>query len=178
VGCEQITPGMVGLAKKLEGKPFHLIASHCQRGDKDATLAGLKEKGWEEAMENVSVMSQTRFDDVPITYVPYYLIFDHTGKLRFHHMAGPYHGGNGDQYQKEVEALLKEVASADAPKASPGRLTESRTWTNKDGKEMVAALLRVEGEKAKFLRADGKAFDYPLVQLSEEGRKEIEELIK
>lgn len=168
---------MVGLAKKLEGEPFHLIASHCQRGDRDTSLAGLKEKGWDEAMGNVTVMSQTRYDDVKITYVPYYLIFDHTGKLRYHHMAGPYHGGNGDQYQDEVKKLLKEVPDADAPKASPGRLTGQKTWKNKDGKEMTAALLRVEGGKAKFLRADGKAFDYPLASLSEESREEIEALL-
>ena len=88
---------MVGLAKKFKDEPFHVIASDCQRGDKGAALGILKSEGWDESMTNVSVMHQTRYpDDVKITYVPYYLIFDHTGKLRYHHMAGPYHGGNGD----------------------------------------------------------------------------------
>ena len=78
-------------------------------------MAFLKSQGWSEELENMSVMYQTRFpDEVKITYVPYYLIFDHTGKLRYHHMAGPYHGGNGDKYQEQVAALLRAV-----PKEEP-----------------------------------------------------------
>jgi len=100
---------MVSLAKSLEGQPFHLIASYCQRGTKEGALAALKNYQWSEKMKNTSVMYQTDFPKAPVTYVPYYLIFDHTGKLRYNHMAGPYHGGDGNNYQKLVKQLLKEV---------------------------------------------------------------------
>lgn len=100
---------MVGLAKSLKDAPFHLIASYCQRGTQDAALASLKRHGWTKGLSNISVMDQTQFPKAPVTYVPYYLIFDHTGKLRYNHMAGPYHGGDGDTYQKLVKKLLKEV---------------------------------------------------------------------
>ena len=100
---------MVGLAKSLKDEPFHLIASYCQRGTKEGALAALSKQGWTKDSKNISVMYQTQFPKAPVKYVPYYLIFDHTGKLRYNHMAGPYHGGDGDTYKKLVKELLKEV---------------------------------------------------------------------
>ena len=100
---------MVSLAKSLQNEPFQLIASYCQRGNKEHALTSLKAKGWTKDFKNTSVMYQTRFPKAPVKYVPYYLIFDHTGKLRYNHMAGPYHGGDGNTYQKLVKKLLKEV---------------------------------------------------------------------
>jgi hypothetical protein len=103
---------MVGLASKLEDEPFHLIASYCQRGPKQTALESLKAEGWDEKkLKNVTVHYATMYPALSpkIKYVPYYLIFDHTGKLRYHHMAGPYHGGNGDKYREQVMKLLKEV---------------------------------------------------------------------
>ena len=100
---------MVGLAKSLENQPFHLIASYCQRGTKEGALATLKKHKWSQKMMNTSVMYQTDFPKAPVEFVPYYLIFDHTGKLRYNHMAGPYQGGDGNNYQELVKKLLKEV---------------------------------------------------------------------
>ncbi len=100
---------MVSLAKSLEGKPFHMIASYCQHGSREGALAALQRQGWTKELQNTSVMYHTHFPGAPVKYVPYYLIFDHTGKLRHNHMAGPYHGGNGDLYQKQVKELLSKV---------------------------------------------------------------------
>ncbi|MFT4640010.1 MAG: hypothetical protein ACI8T1_003335 [Verrucomicrobiales bacterium] len=109
MGCQQITSGMVGLAKKLEGKPFHIIASYCQSGSKEQAVASLEKEGWSSKMENLTVMNQTRFPKAPVKYVPYYMVFDHHGKLQHNHMAGPYHGGDGDTYQQLIKQLLKEI---------------------------------------------------------------------
>ena len=170
---------MVGLAKKYKDDPLHIIASYCQRGSKDPALEFLKSKGWdEEKMTNMSVMYQTRYtNDGKITYVPYYLIFDHTGKLRYHHMAGPYHGGNGDKYQKQVAELLKEVPKKELrdPNAP---LTKLRGWKNAEGKTIEAALLSVKDGKAKLRMRDGRVYNYPLEKLSKESQKEIEELVE
>ena len=100
---------MVSLAKSLKDQPFVLIASDCQNNGKKSALALLKRHGWSKNLKNISVMDFTDFPKAPVEYVPYYLIFDHTGKLRYNHMAGPYHGGNGDKYQELVKKLLKEV---------------------------------------------------------------------
>jgi len=64
---------MVSLAKELEGKPVHIIASYCQRGSKDSALALLKKNAWTDKMTNVTVMNQTHFPKAPVKYVPYYL---------------------------------------------------------------------------------------------------------
>ena len=167
---------MVGLAKKFKDEPFHVIASFCQRGSKEPTVEYLKSQGWSEEMANMSVMYQTRFpDEIKITYVPYYLIFDHTGKLRYHHMAGPYHGGNGDKYQEQVAALLKEAKKKERDPDAP--LTEMKTWVNKEGKSIEAELLSVEDGVAKLRRRNGKTYDYPLEKLSEQSREEIAEIL-
>jgi hypothetical protein len=169
---------MVGLAKKHQDEPFHVIASYCQRGAKGPTLKFLKTQGWSEELENISVMYQTTYSrDVEITYVPYYLIFDHTGKLRHHHMAGPYHGGNGDLYQEQVAALMKEVPKKEGKEVDlEGALSEVRAWTNLRGRIIEAALLGVGEELAKFRMRNGHTYNYPLGKLSSQSRDEIKRL--
>lgn len=100
---------MVGLAKSLEGQHFQLIASYCQHGTKKGALEALRAQGWSEKLSNTTVMYQTNFPKAPVKYVPYYLIFDHEGKLRHNHMAGRFHGGNGNAYQEQVKSLLAQV---------------------------------------------------------------------
>jgi len=41
--------------------------------------------------------------------MPYYIIFDHTGKLVAHHMCGSYHGGDGWKMIEIVDELLKSA---------------------------------------------------------------------
>ncbi|NNC89279.1 MAG: hypothetical protein HKN82_12535 [Akkermansiaceae bacterium] len=167
---------MVGLARKHKDDSLHVIASHCQMGKKEPTLAYLKSEGWDEEMANVTVMSQTRYpDEVKVTHVPYYLIFDHTGKLRYHHMAGPWHGGNGDKYRELVAELLAEVPREEKRDAD-GPLTGMRGWTNAEGKEIEAALLGVKDGTAQFRMRNGKVYEYKLERLSAASREEIEGL--
>ena len=42
-------------------------------------------------------------------YVPYYMVFDHTGKLAHHHMCGDYHGGDGLKMIEWVDDLLAKT---------------------------------------------------------------------
>ncbi|MDA1194420.1 MAG: hypothetical protein O2894_04480 [Planctomycetota bacterium] len=58
----------------------------------------------------MTITKNGRHPDVPGNgYVPYYIIFDHTGKLRYHHMAGSYHGGDGLKLIELVDALLEDA---------------------------------------------------------------------
>lgn len=177
VGCRAITPGMVGLARKLDGERFHVVASYCQRGEKDPVLKYLKSQGWNDEMANLSVMFQTRYrsEDIKITYYPYYLIFDHTGKLRYHHMAGKYHGGDGDKYQELVAKLLKEIPREEG--AEDRALSDLRFWTIENGRTLRAALLGVNDDLAKFRSPSGRSYEYPLKKLSNKSRKDIETLL-
>ena len=176
-GCRAITPSMVELAKEHEGAPLHVIASYCQEGRKTAALRFLKSKGWDEKMENMTVMYRTNYSrDIKITYAPYYLIFDHTGKLRYHHQAGTAHGGNGEAYREEVAALLKEVPKdrpvAGAPK---GALSGVRAWTHANGGTIKAALVSVDEDLAKF-KMGNRTYSYPLGDLSKKSLDEIRKL--
>lgn len=102
---------MVSLAKRLEGKPFHLIASHCQnQGTKQSVIEYVREKGLSAHTPNVTITKQGRHPDVKGNgYVPYYAVFDHRGKLVHHHMCGDYHGGDGLKMIEWVDRLVDEA---------------------------------------------------------------------
>lgn len=173
--CQEITPGMVSLAKKHEGEPFHLIASYCQPGEKRAALETLRSNGWSEDLANLSVMRQTRYPiGVDVQPAPHYLLFDHTGRLRYHHFAGSPDEGSGDTCQQQVADLLKEIPKPGNGKAA---LSDLRSWANAQGKLIEASLLGVRDGRAKFQMRNGRTYEYPLDKLSEGTRKEIEALL-
>ncbi len=101
---------MVSLAKRLEGRPFHLIASFCQRGERDTTVAYIKSKGLEANTPNLTVTYQGRHAGIKGNgYVPYYAVFDHRGNLAHHHMCGQWHGGDGLKMIEWVDKLLEDA---------------------------------------------------------------------
>ena len=107
MGCQAITPHLVSLAKRLEGRPFHLVASHCQRGTQSDVVNYIKSKGLAADTPNVTVTSMGGHPGVKGNgYVPYYMVFDHKGNLAHHHMCGAYHGGDGLEMIKWVDKLL------------------------------------------------------------------------
>ncbi len=101
---------MVSLAKKLEGRPFHLLATHCQRQPKEKVVAYIKSKQLEPDTPNFTVSSFGGHPDVSGSgYVPYYMVFDHHGDLAYHHMCGQYHGGDGLEMISWIERLLMDT---------------------------------------------------------------------
>ncbi len=101
---------MVSLAKRLEDRPFHLIASHCQNNPKSEVVAYIKKQGVAADAPNFTVTSQARHPDVQGNgHVPYYIVFDHRGKLVHHHMCGAYHGGDGLKMIEWVDQLLEDA---------------------------------------------------------------------
>jgi hypothetical protein len=122
VGCKAITPHLVGLAKRLEGKPFHLLAAHCQNQPKENVVSYIRGKGMAPDSPNMTVTSFGGHPQVKGNgYVPYYMVFDHTGKMVHHHMCGDYHGGDGLKMIEWVDDLL-----AKAPEIYVGDLTFER----------------------------------------------------
>jgi hypothetical protein len=110
VGCRAITPHLVGLAKELEGKPFHLLATHCQNQPKESVVSYIKGKGVEPGSPNFTVTSFGGHPKVKGNgYVPYYMVFDHHGDLVHHHMCGQYHGGDGLRMIEIVDELLEKT---------------------------------------------------------------------
>ncbi len=101
---------MVSLAKRLEGRPFHLIATHCQNVPKNEVVSYIQGKGLLSDTPNMTVTSFGGHPKVKGNgYVPYYMVFDHTGKLAYNHMCGAYHGGDGLRMIEWVDELLAEA---------------------------------------------------------------------
>jgi len=72
---------LVSLAKRLEGKPFHLIASHCQNNQtREQVIQYIKQNGLAANTPNVTVCKQGRHPKVKGNgYVPYYVVFNAAG---------------------------------------------------------------------------------------------------
>ncbi len=128
MGCQAVTPHLVGLARRLEGKPFHLIAAHNQNGTKDEVVGYIRSKGLAPDSPNMTVTKAGRHPGVSGNgYVPYYLVFDHTGRLAHHHMCGDYHGGDGLAMIEWVDKLLARTPAiylGDVPFVHEAKLAE------------------------------------------------------
>ena len=110
MGCRAITPTLVGLASEHEGKPFHLIASHVQPGERGDVVEFIKSQGLESDVTNLTVVKDGRHPRVKSAgSVPYYMVFDQHGDIAHHHMAGAYHGGDGTGQADVVAKLLKDT---------------------------------------------------------------------
>ncbi len=111
MGCRQITPHLVRLASRLEDKPFHIIASHCQNtSSRKEVIAYLRNNNMSAFAPNLTITKMGNHPKVRGNgYVPYYIVFDHTGKLVHHHMCGSYHGGDGLKMIEWVDKLLKDA---------------------------------------------------------------------
>lgn len=99
------------MAKRLEGKPFHLVASHCQdTSSKKDVIGYVRANGFSGTSPNMTILKNGRHPDVKgAGFVPYYIVFDHRGKIRRHHQGGSYHGGDSLQMIEWVDRLLKEA---------------------------------------------------------------------
>lgn len=86
--------------------------------------------------------------------------------------------------ESEVEAIkawidagakLDAESPGDAPAstamARPERVKEE--WTNREGRSIMATLLRVDGDKAVLLLETGKSVNYPIENLSDESQAKI-----
>ena len=82
-------------------------------------MAYIRSKGLAPDTPNVTVSSLGGHPKVKGNgYVPYYMVFDHTGKLAHHHMCGAYHGGDGLKMIEWVDKLLEKTPAiylGDAP---------------------------------------------------------------
>ena len=108
MGCKAVTPHLVSLAKRLEGRPFHLVAAHNQNDTKENVVAYMKSNGLSDDTTNLTVTSRGRHSKVKGNgYVPYYMVFDHHGDLAHHHMCGAKKKMEAEKKKKEAEAKKK-----------------------------------------------------------------------
>jgi hypothetical protein len=117
---------------------------------------------------------------VAVPGIPHMFVFDTKGKLVF---SG--HPGNADA-EKAIRKSLKEVAGTEGDTASSGKsspldvfkrkdLVAERSWTNSDGRALVASLTSLSGTTGTFRRPDGRTFEFDITKLSEDDQKMITE---
>jgi len=135
---------LVGLAKRLEGKPFHLVASHNQNGRQQDVVGYIRSKGLALTTPNVSVTSFGGHPKVKGNgFVPYYMVFNQHGELVYHHMSGAFHGGDGLHMIELVDQLIKEAQSIYLGKA-PFKLHAKLADRIAKKKKLAAAVKELE----------------------------------
>lgn len=147
MGCRQITPHLVRLASRLEDEPFHIIASHCQdTSSRKEVIAYLRNNDMSAFAPNLTITKNGRHPDVRGNgYVPYYIVFDHTGKLVHHHMSGSYHGGDGLEMIEWVDKLLKDAPAIYLGKAPFEKIAPLAAKVS-SGKSLGTAVKAIEGQ--------------------------------
>lgn len=105
--------------------------------------------------------------------IPHMMVFDASGKMVFagHPMDA--------KAERSIKDALREV---DSPEGSSSGLAPRqvdlialRQWTNNEGKTMEASLTKLSGETGYFKFANGRSFEYPIGNLTEENQALIKE---
>jgi len=107
--------------------------------------------------------------------IPHSAVFDVNGDLIHHgHPSDP---ATLKAIKKALKAVTLDDAdgAADDPFGKRKVLIEERGWTNADGKELVAALVSLNGKMGNFRFANGRKFEYDITKLSADDQAMIKE---
>ncbi len=159
-------PHLVKMDKKYSKKGLRILAPEVQSSSVEAI-----EKLVKEHKINYPIMKgSTRAPNMK--GIPHSVVFDASGELVFEgHPMSP-------DFDKAIKKALKDVEVVDEDDdgglfAKP--LIAQRTWTNSEGKPLVAAVTAIEGENVMFKLKNGKKIPYPIAKLSEADQKLIKE---
>jgi len=106
--------------------------------------------------------------------IPHSVVFNPAGEIVFEgHPASP-------DFEKAIKTALKDVDAEEEEEDDEGGffakpLIAQRTWTNDEGKPLVAAVLVIGAEKVTFKLKNGQEVPYPIAKLSEADQKLIKE---
>ena len=160
-------PHLVKVDKKYRDKGLRIIAAEVQGSSKDAI-----EELVEEHKMKFSVTSGVS-GPVSVGGIPHAIVFGADGKIVFNgHPAS-------DDFEKAIKTAVKDVKLDDDKEEDGGGfgkpLIAERTWTNSEGKPLVAAVTEINGNKVIFKLKNGRKVPYDIDKLSEEDQKVIEE---
>ena len=99
--------------------------------------------------------------------IPHTAVFDVKGELVYHgHPSNP-------ATEKAIKDALKDAtpdtaSAGNDPFAKPKYLVDERTWTDKEGRTLKAAMISLEGNNGKFRFPNGRTFNFDITKLSEE----------
>lgn len=160
-------PHLVEMDKRNRKKGLRIIAPECQGSSEE----DIKELTDEHKVE----YTITRGTSGPVSSngIPHALVFDATGQLVFN--GHP----SDDEFERTVKKALREVKDVDEKKTSlpttAGPLVNQRTWTNQEGKSIVATAMDVFEDNVNFKMKNGRIVSYPIAQLSESDQELLKE---
>ena len=155
-------PHLVQMDRKYSKKGMVLIGAEVQGSAPDAI-----EKAVDDHKLKFTVTKGVSGPNLS-NGIPHMAVFGVNGDLVYHgHPSNP-------ETEKAIKTALKDVkedlsgstGSGTDPFAKPKYLVDERTWTNADGRKLVAALISLEGGKGKFRFRNGRVFDYDISKLS------------
>lgn len=155
-------PHLVQMDKRYKKKGLVLIAPECQGTSKEEVLKLLKKNG-----VDYTVTSGVQGPNLS-NGIPHAMVFDITGKLIFH--GHP----SDDNFERSVKTALKDVkeeADEDNATTVTGPIIASRTWTNAEGKKIMAAVREISEKSVKFQMSNGRVVDYDIAKLSDEDQE-------
>ena len=164
-------PHLVQMDKRYRKKGLVIIGAEVQGSD-DAAIKKITDDHKVEFTVTKGVQGPSTGSGIPRT-----VVFDATGKAVF---AG--HPAD-DKFERAVKDALRELKkSGGAPTEEtksnfPEKkqdLIAQRTWTNKEGKSIKAAVLSIDGDQVKFKLSNGKTANYEIANLSEEDQEIIQ----
>ena len=159
-------PHLVELEKKYRKRGLRVIAAEMQNSSKDRIEAIVKEHKMEFTVTN-GVRGP-----VSVRGIPHAIVFDSDGKIVFNgHPAS-------EDFEKSIKSAVKNVQAE--PEEEEGGLfakdlIPERTWTNSEGKPLVASVTEIKADSVVFKLKNGHKVPYAIDKLSQEDQKLIEE---
>lgn len=138
------------MAERLQGTPFHLIATHTHGNvTKSQVLAFVQANGLGPHASNFTITKNGSHSKIKGNgiLVPYSAVFDHTGTLVYEHMTGSYHGGNEWKMIEYVDAGLPKVPAVYVG-AKPYVHVAGLAKQVASGRGLAKAILKLESLRA------------------------------
>ncbi|YCM43247.1 hypothetical protein V2O64_18215 [Verrucomicrobiaceae bacterium 227] len=151
-------PHLVEVEKKYRKKGLRVIAAEMQNSTKDKIGAIVKDHKMD-----FTVTKGAR-GPISVPGIPHAIVFGADGKIVFKGHPG------SDDFEKAIKSAVKNVnIEPEEEKSSffAKDLIPERTWTNSEGKPLVAAVTEIKGDQIVFKLKNGRKVPYAIEKLSE-----------
>ncbi|MDB4747684.1 hypothetical protein OAG12_03130 [Akkermansiaceae bacterium] len=156
-------PHLVKMDKKMKPKGLSIIAAESQNTPED-TIKEILDEHKAEFTVSRQITSPIQSRGIPHSYV-----FDVAGQLIFQgHPMDP-------DFEKVIKKALRDFDAEPAEPEEEGDIFPERTWTNSEGKPLIAAITEINGGQVTFKLKNGRKVAYDISKLSQEDQKLIEE---
>lgn len=170
VGCSSCLKGLVRLKKldeEYREKGLTIIGAEIYHSGKNQIAEVLKK-------QNVGYsITDGVTGPISVSGLPYAVVFAPDGRLVFH--GHP----NDEQFEAQIKAATADVKNLEKPavRVAEDSIIPMRQWTDGTGRQMLASVEKIEGDKVHFQMKSGKIVSYQIKKLSEEDQKIIKKAV-